>query len=174
MAEVERDGARAACARAPARGRVTRKCSRRVACLRSRWGPARCEPLGRAALPRTRHVPRLQRRLRPPHHHLLARGPPLPSRWVFGPGNAAAELPRHGQGLPTPPLPLPAERGCGRLGKPPPSLAASGERGGSVALPVAGESRFPRCAGRSLEQLPSRSCRRGGLGKGPSREIRKA
>uniref|UniRef100_A0A8V5FVP3 Uncharacterized protein n=1 Tax=Melopsittacus undulatus TaxID=13146 RepID=A0A8V5FVP3_MELUD len=54
---------------------------RGVSCVQCWWGPAWCKPLGRAAPPHTaRHVPRLQRRVRPSYHHLLARGAPLPSR----------------------------------------------------------------------------------------------
>lgn len=126
---------------------VTRKCF--CGCpVCARGGVLQAVSPSAAPPARPRHVPRLQRRLRPPHHHLLARGPPLPSRWVSGPGDAAAELPRHGPGLPTPP-PLPAERGYSRLGRPLPSLAAFGEGGGETW-------RLPGLA--SLGSRPAWSC----------------
>lgn len=113
---------------------------RRVRCVRCRRAVVCCVSLGRAAPSHSaRHVPRLQRRFRPSHHHLLAGGAPLPSRWVSGHGDAAAaELPRHGLGLPAP---LPAEWGrTGPESLPPLSLAASGE-GGAWRCPL------PRCLG---------------------------
>lgn len=109
-------------------------------CLRLLRGPARGQlpPAAR----RSRHVPRFQRRVRPAHHHLLARGPPLPSRCVSGPAGAAVKLPRHGPGLPAPP-PLPAERGCGRLAKAPPGLAACAERGDAAPLGLGSSGSHP-------------------------------
>lgn len=115
-----------------------------------------------AAPPPLRHVPRVQRRLRPPHHHLLARGPPLPSRWVSGPGDAAAELPRHGPGLP-------AGQGHSGLGKP--RRARCPGEGGNVALLVADESGFPPCPVPRCGEKPAGSqeqlrARRVGVGPG--------
>lgn len=98
-----------------------------------------------------RHVSRLQRRLRPPHHHLFARGPPLPSRWVPSPGDVAVELPRHGPGLP-------AEPGCSRRGE----LRRLGplprRRGEAWCFPWPGR-------GGSVLTVPGTAARRGELGQ---------
>lgn len=68
---------RLSCAPAPARSACPGSVPTAAPFWPVRSGPARCDQAGARA---SRHVPRLQCRLRPTHHHLLPRGPSLPSR----------------------------------------------------------------------------------------------